>query len=112
MQNRCKVCAERTIGSKSFWVQPMVLLQDVGQVEIHFGPFGDVLISTQDRYMVCAKRTIGSEVILDAPNCSPRQCGSSGSSFHSVWGLFKSRCKIGARFMMNVPQEWKSLWTT
>jgi hypothetical protein len=26
---------------KSFWVHPMVLLGDVGQVEAHFDPFGD-----------------------------------------------------------------------
>jgi hypothetical protein len=31
-----------------------------------------VLILTQDRCMVCAKHTIGSEVILYAPNGTPR----------------------------------------
>jgi hypothetical protein len=41
MQDRCTVCAERTIGSGSFWTHPMELLGDVGQVESHFGPFGD-----------------------------------------------------------------------
>jgi hypothetical protein len=33
---------------KSFWVHPMVLLGDVGQVEAHFDPFGDsVNLSTR-----------------------------------------------------------------
>jgi hypothetical protein len=31
-----------------------------------------VLVSMQDRCMVCAKRTIGSEIILDAPDGTPR----------------------------------------
>ena len=31
-----------------------------------------VLILTQDRCMVCAERTIGSEIILDAPDGTPR----------------------------------------
>jgi hypothetical protein len=35
------VCAEHTIGSKSFWTHPMELQGDVGHVEFHFGPFGD-----------------------------------------------------------------------
>jgi hypothetical protein len=31
-----------------------------------------VLMLTQDRCTVCAKRTIGSEIILDAPDQTPR----------------------------------------
>jgi hypothetical protein len=31
-----------------------------------------VLILTQDRCMVCAKRTIGLEIVLDAPDGTPR----------------------------------------
>jgi hypothetical protein len=31
-----------------------------------------MLVSVQDRYMVCANRTIGSEIILDAPDGTPR----------------------------------------
>ena len=31
-----------------------------------------VLILTQDRCMVCAELTIGSEIVLDAPDGSPR----------------------------------------
>jgi hypothetical protein len=31
-----------------------------------------VLVSVHDRCMVCAIRTIGSEIILDAPDGTPR----------------------------------------
>jgi hypothetical protein len=41
VQDRCTVCAKRTIGSKSFWTHPMVLLADKAQVDAHLGLFGD-----------------------------------------------------------------------
>ena len=50
----------------------MVLLSDEAQVEAHFGLFGDNANLTQDRCMICAERTIGSEIILDAPDGTPR----------------------------------------
>jgi hypothetical protein len=53
-------------------MKPTELIGDVAQVDARFGPFGDSLILTQDRCTVCAKRTIGSEIILDAPNGTPR----------------------------------------
>jgi hypothetical protein len=31
-----------------------------------------VLILMQDRYMVCAKHTIGLEIVLEAPDGTPR----------------------------------------
>jgi hypothetical protein len=40
-QNRCKVCAKYTIGLKSFWTNPIELLDDVAHVESGFGPFRD-----------------------------------------------------------------------
>jgi hypothetical protein len=40
-QDRCIVCANHTIGLKSYWMHLVVLLGDVGQVEAHFDPFGD-----------------------------------------------------------------------
>jgi hypothetical protein len=50
-QDRCTVCSECTIGLeiifflntawKSFWMHLMELLGDVGQVDAHFGLFGD-----------------------------------------------------------------------
>ena len=42
VQDRCTVCAKRTIGSETFWTHPMVLLGDEAQVEARFGPFGDI----------------------------------------------------------------------
>ena len=48
----------------------------------------------QDRCTVCAEHTIGSECILDAPDGTPRCCGSCGVSFWSIGSL--CRCKIGA----------------
>ena len=49
----------------------MVLLGDKAQVEAHFGPFGVVLILTQDWCTLCVERTIGSEIILDVPDETP-----------------------------------------
>jgi hypothetical protein len=71
----------------------MELLGDLGHVESCFGPFRDVLVSvqdsrlkwkfdsihfeivltlTQDRCMVCTERSICSEIVLDAPDGTPR----------------------------------------
>ena len=41
-QDRSMVCAKHTIGSETFWTQPMVLLGNGAQVEARFGPFGDI----------------------------------------------------------------------
>ena len=40
-QDRCAVCAERTIGLDIVFNAPMVLLGDEAQVEARFSPFGD-----------------------------------------------------------------------
>ena len=51
----------------------MVLLCDEAQVEYLVSVYLEkVLILTQDRCVVCAERTIGSEIILDAPDGTPR----------------------------------------
>jgi hypothetical protein len=64
----------------------MELLCDVGQVEslisIHLET---VLVSVQESCTVCAKRTIGSEILLDAPDGTPRGQGSCGCSLQSAW---------------------------
>jgi hypothetical protein len=57
---------------KSFWPHPMDLLGDVGQMEAHFGPFGDNVNSTQDWYTVCTERAIGLEIVSGAPDGIPR----------------------------------------
>jgi hypothetical protein len=48
----------------------MVLLHDLGQVETHFRPFGDLLILAQDRCKVCAEHTTGLKIILMHPRYS------------------------------------------
>ena len=40
VQDRCMVCAIRTIGSEIVLDASMVPLGDEAQVEAHFGPFG------------------------------------------------------------------------
>ena len=48
----------------------MVLVGDEAQVLARFGPLGD--IADADSCTVCAKRTIGLEIVLDAPDATPR----------------------------------------
>ena len=50
----------------------MVLLGDDAQVVARFGPFGDSVILMQDRCTVCTEDNIDSEIILDAPDGTPR----------------------------------------
>ena len=50
----------------------MELLVDVGHVESGSVRLEMVLVLVQDRCTVCAKRTIGLEIILDAPDGTPR----------------------------------------
>ena len=68
VQDRCMVCARRTIAYKSFWTQSMVPLGDEAQVEARFGLSDMVLILKQDSCRVCVTHSIGSEIVLDAPN--------------------------------------------
>ena len=73
VQDKCMVCATCTIAQKSFWTHSMVLLGDEAQVEyLILVRLDIVLILTQDRCVVCTERTIGSEIILDAPDGTPR----------------------------------------
>ena len=55
--------------------------------------FQRVLILTKDRCTVCVERTIGSEIILDAPDGTPRDVGLV--ECHS--DLFRDVVSIGAR---------------
>ena len=50
----------------------MVRIGDEAQVEDHFGLSDIVLMLTQDRCMVCVKRTISLEIVLVAPDGTPR----------------------------------------
>jgi hypothetical protein len=69
--DRCIIWLNVPWAWKSLWAHPMVLLCNVCQVKACFGPFGDILISAQDRCMVSAERTIGLETILDGPDGTP-----------------------------------------
>ena len=57
---------------KLFWMYPMVLLADMVQVEARFRPFGYSANLDARWYTVCAECTIGLEIILEAPNGTPR----------------------------------------
>ena len=50
----------------------MELLGDVGHVESRSVRSEMVLVLVQDRCMPCAYRTIGSDIVLDAPDGTPR----------------------------------------
>ena len=50
----------------------MELLGDVGHVESRSVHLEMVLVLVQDRCMICAKRTIGLDIVLDAPDGTPR----------------------------------------
>ena len=55
MQDRCTVCAERTIGSEIILDAPDGILGDVGLVESRSVRLEMVLVFMQDRCTVCAK---------------------------------------------------------
>ena len=70
---RCTVCAERTLEilkhlGRTRWNSYMTWLK-WKLVLVHLEI---VLILTQERYTVCAERTIGLEIILEAPDGTPR----------------------------------------
>ena len=50
----------------------MELLGDLGQVESRSVQLDMLLVLVQDRCTVYAKRTKGSDIVLDAPNGTPR----------------------------------------
>jgi hypothetical protein len=58
----------------------MKLLGDVDQVVARFGMLGD----SANLARVFVEHTIGSEVVLEAPDGTPRGHGSCGISFRSV----------------------------
>ena len=72
MQDRCTVCPDIPQAQKSYWMHPMVQLGDEAQVVAHFSPFGDSVNLMQDRSTICTVCTIGLEIILDAPDGTPR----------------------------------------
>jgi hypothetical protein len=85
MQDRCTVCAERTIGSEiilgSTGWNSYVMWVKWKLISVYLEI---VLISMHDRCMVCTKRTIGLEIILGATDGTPTRCGSSGRLFRFI----------------------------
>ena len=65
-QDRCMVCAKRTMGLDIVFNTSMVLLGDEAQVEAHFWSFGD-------------------RANHDAPDDTPRLRGSCRILFWSIW---------------------------
>ena len=67
VQDRCTVCATYHLG-RTRWYSSVTKLNwklDLGHLEI-------VLILMHDQCTVCAEHTIGSEIVLDAPDGTPR----------------------------------------
>jgi hypothetical protein len=60
------------LAQKLFWTHPMELLGDMGHVESCFSLIGDGVSIDARECTVCAERTIGSEIVLDAPDGTPR----------------------------------------
>jgi hypothetical protein len=113
-EDRCMVCAERTIARKLFWTHRPELLGDDAQVEAHFGHLEMVLILMQDRCTICVERTIGSEIGSDAPDGTPRWQDSSGSSFRPIWRSANldvdscticAECTIASEVVLDAPKE-------
>ena len=72
VQDRCTVCAKRTIGLDIVFNAPMVLLGDDAQVEARFSPCGESA-NLDARLVRGLHRTyIGSEIILVTPDGTPR----------------------------------------
>jgi hypothetical protein len=59
----------------------MVLLSDVGLVELCSVHLVIVLILTQDSCMVCTERNIGSQIVWDAPDGLLSEMGRVESCF-------------------------------
>ena len=72
MQDMCMVAPKVPQAHKSFWTYPMVLLSDEAQVDARFGPFGDSANVDASQVTVYGKSTIGPEIVLDAPDGTPR----------------------------------------
>ena len=63
----------------------MELLGDVGHVESRSVRLEMVLVLVQDRCTVCAKRAIGSDIVLDAPDGTPKVTWVMLNLVRSVW---------------------------
>ena len=80
----------------------MVLLRNEAQVEAHFGLLGDSANIDADRCTICAKCTIGSEIVLDAPDGTPRCVGH----VESLFDPFGDGVNVGARLVHGLRQTY------
>jgi hypothetical protein len=71
----------------------MVLLSDVGLVELCSAHLEIVLILTQDRCTDCTRRTIGSQIVFDTPDALVSDMGRVESHF----SLFGDSASVSAR---------------
>jgi hypothetical protein len=71
-QDRCTVCAERTIASKIILDTPDGTPRSRLKWKLDSIYSNIVLIFTQDRCTVCAERTTASEIVLAVPDGTPR----------------------------------------
>jgi hypothetical protein len=86
----------------------MGLRGDEAQVEAQFGLFGDSA-------NLELKNTVSSKIVLEAPNGTPRCCGSCGISFRSVFEIVlasvQDRCSIcvkhtiGSLMVLDAPDD-------
>ena len=72
VENRCMVCAKRTIGSDIVFNDRRYSLVMRLKWKLLLVCLEIVLMLTQDRCTVCIELTIGSTIILDATEGTPR----------------------------------------
>jgi hypothetical protein len=92
-QDTCLVCAERTLGSEIILTLPMVLLGDVGQVKVCFGPFRDSVNLGTRLCMVCDECTTSMETISAHPMIHLGDVSKAESCF----GLFGDSVNLSER---------------
>jgi hypothetical protein len=72
----CKIGAQFApnvpLAQKTLWTHPMGLLVTRLKWKLDSVRLNIVLILTQDRCMVCVEHTKGSQIVLDAPDGTPR----------------------------------------
>ena len=92
-QDRCTVCAERTIGMEIILGTPDGTPKDRVKSKLISVCLEIVLISVQDRCMVCAECTTGMETVLCIPDGTLGVVGQVEAHF----SLFGDSVNLGAR---------------
>jgi hypothetical protein len=94
VQDRCMVCAKRTIGSKIiFLIHRVELLGDVGHLESCFSLLEMLLVLVQDSCTVYAECTIGSKILLDTLNALV----GDEAQVEARFGPFRDSANLDAR---------------